>query len=377
MTLSSSPQAKRMLERQPSSILNGLLDAMDIDSSQSQNKEGPGSNSYTATGSGREAGGPRKRKAKKERTSSISSMAAEGEKPEVHERRKRPKKDPTPEPVIGAWAGLSTPAMHLEPLPNLLARMDSAPTTMKAEERKKKKGKAASSPDTIEVEPAENAAQVLTLTPMQQTMKEKLQGGRFRYINETLYKSGSHAAHKMIMENPKTFEEYHIGFRRQVTSWPTNPVEHYISNLSSYAKSILIVDLGCGDASLAKVLIPKGYRVVSFDLVSDGEFVTEADICDKLPLPGAVNGGGRIVDVVVGELKIAEVTSRFTDVDAFVSVVSDLGFQLLHKVHPTTHFTLFEFKAAEPPSSPPSKKEWQAILKSSQRLLKPCEYKRR
>lgn len=99
-----------------------------------------------------------------------------------------------------------------------------------------------------------------------------------------------------------------------------------------------------------------------------------------------------------GELKIAEVTSRFTDVDAFVSIVSDLGFRLQRKVrisralsslgmgtdvsfrvqdHPTTHFTLFEFKIAPPPSRQPTPKEWQNVLKSSQRLLKPCEYKRR
>ncbi|KAG9003348.1 25S rRNA (adenine645-N1)-methyltransferase [Tulasnella sp. JGI-2019a] len=373
------------LRPQASLGLNGLLDAMDIDSSQSQSQNKREQKSV------HEAGGARKRRAKKECTSSHVNVTTEAEVTEVHDRRKRPKRDRTPEPVLDTWAGLSTPDQQVEPLAEP-SNGNHGSTS------KTKKGRLAASPEVIE---ASGSGSTPKLTPMQQAMKDKLEGGRFRLINETLYKSDSHTAHKMIMENPKTFEEYHTGFRRQVTSWPTNPVKHYISKLSTYSKGSLIVDLGCGDASLAKALIPKGYPVISFDLVSHGEFVTEVDICDKLPLPGAVDGGGRIVDVVVcalslmslnwmqclrearrvlkdsGELKIAEVTSRFTDVDAFVSAVSDLGFKLLQKEHPTTHFTLFDFKAAQPPSSQPSTKEWQATLKSSQRLLKPCEYKRR
>lgn len=89
-----------------------------------------------------------------------------------------------------------------------------------------------------------------------------------------------------------------------MTSWPTNPVDHYISSFSSYPKHTLIADLGCGDAKLAQSLIPKGFRVLSFDVVSDGEFVVEADICGRLPLPGSERGGGRIVDVVVCALSL-------------------------------------------------------------------------
>lgn len=66
----------------------------------------------------------------------------------------------------------------------------------------------------------------------------------------------------------------------------------------------MVVDLGCGDAALAKALIPKGYNVLSFDIVSDGEWVVEADICDKIPLPGSEVGGGRVVDVVICALSL-------------------------------------------------------------------------
>jgi ribosomal RNA-processing protein 8 len=121
--------------------------------------------------------------------------------------------------------------------------------------------------------------------------------------------------------------------------------------------------------------------VLSFDLVSDGAFVVEADICGKLPLPGSEGseseksgGEGHIVDVVVcalslmgtnwptcireawrvlksgyvcflpltghvsnflfdsGELKIAEVTSRFVDAEEFTMFINSTGFKLKSKV---------------------------------------------
>ena len=108
--------------------------------------------------------------------------------------------------------------------------------------------------------------------------------------------------------------QYHKGFRRQVESWPSNPVSHYISTLSSYPPRTVIADLGCGDAALAHALVPKGYTVLSFDLVSDHTFVTEADIFERLPLPGSEgdsggngkssHGDGQIVNVVVCALSL-------------------------------------------------------------------------
>lgn len=133
--------------------------------------------------------------------------------------------------------------------------------------------------------------------------------------------------------------------------------------------------------------MPQGVNVLSYDLVPDGVYVIEADICASIPLPGSEpdegTGEGHIVDVAVfalslmgsnwpkgireawrilkpayvlfsvppfgrsgpivhcrGELKIAEVTSRFENVDQFVSLVSSVGFKFKSKVciispHPT------------------------------------------
>lgn len=94
-----------------------------------------------------------------------------------------------------------------------------------------------------------------------------------------------------------------------------------------------------------------------------------------------------------GELKIAEVTSRFTDVHQFATIIGDLGFKLISKVglpldktrplnlttlghqdESNTHFTLFEFrKVARPPLGD---RKWDD-LRGKHGVLKPCEYKRR
>jgi ribosomal RNA-processing protein 8 len=51
--------------------------------------------------------------------------------------------------------------------------------------------------------------------------------------------------------------------------------------------------------------------VLSFDLVSDGAFVIEADACQKIPLPGSEGGDSgisvgeaQVVDVVVCALSL-------------------------------------------------------------------------
>jgi len=246
------------------------------------------------------------------------------------------------------------------------------------------------------------------LTTLQRGMKQSLDGARFRWINEKLYKSDGAHAHAMMREDRAVFDDYHKGFRRQVESWPSNPVSHYISTLSSYPPRTVIADLGCGDAALARALVPKGYTVLSFDLVSDGAFVIEADIFEHLPLPGSegdsdengksCHGHGQIVNVVVcalslmgtnwpncireawrilrpnGDLKIAEVASRFTDVRQFQSLVESFGFKHKSTDDSNTHFTLLEFEKIG--RKPRGEKDLNKLLAKGC-ILKPCEYKKR
>lgn len=272
----------------------------------------------------------------------------------------------------------------------------------KNKKAQKQEAKAVSPAPTPKPAPKEkNVSPEKGLTALQANMKHSLDGARFRWINETLYKSDSEHARQMMRENPAVFTEYHTGFRHQVQSWPVNPVSHYASVLSEYPAKTVVADLGCGDAALAKKLVPKGFTILSFDLVSDGAYVVEADICTRIPLPGSEteeSDAAQVVDVVVcalslmsvnwvgcireawrilkmgGELKIAEVASRFTEVEAFVSLVSSVGFRLKSKDDSNSHFTLFEF--AKVKRKPKSDKEWSKLMERGS-VLKPCEYKRR
>ncbi|KAG8791777.1 25S rRNA (adenine645-N1)-methyltransferase [Ceratobasidium sp. 428] len=207
-----------------------------------------------------------------------------------------------------------------------------------------------------------------SLTMLQSSMKNNLEGARFRFINEQLYKSSSNDAQEMMRREPQ----------------------------------VLIVDLGCGDAQLAKTLVPEGLNVLSFDLVSDGAWVVEADVCARVPLPGSEDGedGHAVVDACVCSLSlmstnwigcvreawrvsrigarfvVAEVTSRFQNTDMFVEVLSDAGFQLIEQTAPSTHFLLFEFRKVVQNGGDINQR-WDRISQKAKNVLKPCEYKRR
>ncbi|KAG8699534.1 25S rRNA (adenine645-N1)-methyltransferase [Ceratobasidium sp. 394] len=241
-----------------------------------------------------------------------------------------------------------------------------------------------------------------SLTALQHLMKNNLEGARFRFINEQLYKSSSNDAQEMMRKEPQVYAEYHTGFRHQTKSWPVNPVTLIAASLSSLPPRSLIVDLGCGDAKLAKNLVPDGLNVLSFDLVSDGAWVVEADICTKVPLPGSEQDGEdgqAVVDACVcslslmstnwvgcvreawrvlrmgGRFIVAEVTSRFRNTDLFVEVLSEVGFELTEQTAPSTHFLLFEFRKVARKGWDTD--EWVHIRGKAEALLKPCEYKRR
>ncbi|GAN03473.1 conserved hypothetical protein [Mucor ambiguus] len=251
------------------------------------------------------------------------------------------------------------------------------------------------------------------LTPLQRKMKEKLSGARFRWLNEQLYTTPGKHSFSLFQEKPELFDEYHEGFRHQVESWPVNPVDVIINQLKKLPKDTIIADLGCGDAMIAQSLTKQ--KVLSFDLIAKNDLVTACDIT-KLPLEA------NSVDVAVfslslmgtnyldflkeahrvlkvgGELKIAEVVSRFSDLDSFISLLEGLGFDFMDKEDDNKMFVMLYF-TKQPNYEEEIDSEMLAGLsktqirslkkgaginssktklqKKAQQLLKPCLYKKR
>lgn len=210
-------------------------------------------------------------------------------------------------------------------------------------------------------------------------MNAKLEGGRFRYINEVLYTSDGKSAFEMFQEDPSLFDAYHEGYRSQVEKWPENPLDIFIEILKLKPKSWQVGDFGCGEAKLAQRV---SQNVYSFDLVSRNEFITACDI-SKVPLKdGSLDVaifclslmGTNFVEFlkeakrtlkINGTLMIAEVKSRFDNIKSFIDLLTKLGFKLILKDESNKMFVLFEFV------NTPEKGEVSSFH------LKACKYKRR
>ena len=262
-------------------------------------------------------------------------------------------------------------ATSLEKKPESLARddKDDVPGTVRREHQKKDKKQTHKQKDHQQPStPAETNAtpsRLLppqppppptapsNLTPLQLKMRNKLTSARFRHLNQTLYTSPSSTALSLFSTSPDLFSDYHAGFTQQVqSSWPTNPVDTFISSIRTRGHlaqpslssapplprrktlSCTVADLGCGDAPLARTLIPSSKKlhltIHSYDLFSPNKHVTVADIA-HLPLRDGEADiaifclslmGTNWIDFIEeawrilrgdgkGELWVAEVKSRF------------------------------------------------------------------
>ncbi|KAI9350824.1 methyltransferase-domain-containing protein [Obelidium mucronatum] len=244
------------------------------------------------------------------------------------------------------------------------------------------------------------------LTDLQAKMKKTLSGGRFRMINEQLYTTTSDVAVDLFKEEPETFDIYHEGFRAQVELWPSNPVDYYCESLSAFKRPksskepLKIADMGCGEAAIAKTLMALNtteehrFQVHSFDLASPNEYVIACDI-RKVPLEDAT------MDVVVfslslmgtnfiefleeawrilkdgGQLRIAEVVSRFPDVNKFVDALTGIGFKLTKKDASNKMFILFDLVKVDKPVPISKKRKGADKDEYGDPLLTPCLYRKR
>ncbi|KAG7528968.1 hypothetical protein FFLO_05867 [Filobasidium floriforme] len=175
-------------------------------------------------------------------------------------------------------------------------------------------------------------AQPQQLTSLQNSLTSKLSSAKFRWLNEQLYTTPSGKAWELMRgEGGRAFDDYHNAHRQQTSAWPSPPLPFILrtilTRLSASTNPLpvgsFIIDLGCGDAELARDLMNsevgrgKGVKVASYDLVGnvdwvessakptstnaesvDGEkvkskgrgWVVPADFLSSIPLPG--NPGG-------------------------------------------------------------------------------------
>ena len=184
----------------------------------------------------------------------------------------------------------------------------------------------------------------------QMKMLDRLNAGKFRMLNESMYTTTGAQAKAMMQKNPDLFRIYHDGYARQVQKWPANPLDVIIRFLKRQKKGLNVADLGCGEARLAKEL-PQ-HDVKSFDLVAANDRVIECDIANVPLSSGSVQVvvfclslmGTNYADFLIearrilvpnGLLLIAEVASRFEshDPSEFAEGVKALGFRQ-EKDHP-------------------------------------------
>lgn len=184
------------------------------------------------------------------------------------------------------------------------------------------------------------------LSSLQQKFSKKLEGARFRIINEQLYTSRGCDAFAAFQEEPAQFEIYHTGFREQCSYWPYNPLDGIIKWISTKHKKAVVADMGCGDARLA-ASVPN--TVHSFDLVSNNPRVVACDIADVPLKDQSVDivvfclalMGTNIADFVReahrilkpnGIMRVAEVRSRFDgegiSIKKFTKFLKRAGFDI-------------------------------------------------
>ncbi|WBW71502.1 rRNA methyltransferase Rrp8 [Schizosaccharomyces osmophilus] len=281
--------------------------------------------------------------------------------------------------------------------PELIKNKDSKgqePSTKKQKQEQKESEKFAI--ESKQPSPAQQGDKKLanedSLTMLQKKMKGKLDGAKFRWINERLYTTESEDAVKLFRDSPDMFEVYHAGFRHQIENWPENPVDVFIRFLKErYDKKkrpVNVVDLGCGEAKIAATFeASKHIQVQSFDLVSANKFIVASDI-SNLPLEdGSVDiaifclslmgtnwqsflqEAHRVLKPQTGQLWVAEIKSRFSDKSGkvFAQELPKMGFENTSLALGNKMFTLFEFVKRplleKPQTLPP--------------ILNACIYKRR
>ena len=226
---------------------------------------------------------------------------------------------------------------------------------------------------------------------LEEKIENNLEDTKFRILNEKLYKSSSKDALEYFQSNKEDFITYHKGFSTQAKKWPTNPNDIILKTLQlPKYKNMIIADIGCGEGKIAKKLVPQGYKIFSYDLVSMNEYVTVADM-KNLPLNDKFCDVGifclslmnkNFIPFIVesnrilkngGKLLVAEISSRIVNMEKFVNIFKKYGFEEIKRKNINDYFLIMTFKKIKDSKI---RKE-DENLEDTYDILKPCLYKKR
>ncbi|XP_008546035.1 ribosomal RNA-processing protein 8 [Microplitis demolitor] len=218
---------------------------------------------------------------------------------------------------------------------------------------------------------------------LRERIVSQLRASRFRYLNDTLYNNESSESRKMFKEDPNAFKAYHEGYQYQLEQWSLNPLNTIIAAIKKMPKDYIIADFGCGEGRLAESVKQK---VHSLDLVAINDKITACDMAHTPLLTNGINVvvfclslmGTNLHDYILeanrvlktdGILKIAEISSRFDDVNEFINALAFYGFKYTWKDLSHKYFYFMDFKKV---------KNVDIKCKNLPQIsLKPCLYKKR
>ncbi|XP_015181435.1 PREDICTED: ribosomal RNA-processing protein 8, partial [Polistes dominula] len=220
---------------------------------------------------------------------------------------------------------------------------------------------------------------------LKQRMMNLLNPSRFRYMNEVLNNNTSTESKKLFQKNPKSFINYHETYKLQTVRWALNPLDVIIDSINKMPKNYIIADFGCGDATLAESIQQKTH---SFDFVSLNDRVIACDMAHTPLLRDSVHVvvfclslmGSNLSDYILeanrvlkkdGILKIAEVESRFDNIDEFIKLLKIYGFSNTWKDLSKNLFYFLDFQKIQDITTTSKKNKLPKIT------LKSCLYKKR
>jgi len=215
------------------------------------------------------------------KSTDTNQIAGDSTSPKKKRKKKKNNSDKSNSTTEQTQETTSKPDPNNKPIANSIANKDTTKSTPQTKPSPTQKLKIS----------LPKSSQMSTL---QKAFLERLTSSRFRELNEELYTHSSQHSFEYFTDNPELFDQYHVGFRKQVREWPVNPVDViYKKIVKEYSndkkkekkekgsasggkskddgpvRKVVVADFGCGDAKLAA-------RLLALELGNDGHTLAQA-----------------------------------------------------------------------------------------------------